>query len=264
MRKPLHGSLPGCGEGASRNSMKLWPVPCRATLDGQVMVENSENTWSRRREWQTIPVYLLWEPHELYKKAKRYDIERCHKSEKDLHWQLLLPYPTSQPEGVNALALLIPLHSLVWDQGKGWFNYAETELGTWGVIQASCRGHCQCVLDGTTREAVGRHRLLGRQMLGRSTQWFLFQQECPGSAHSIQLGTRSGKRRLWEKSATKAAQTPGGRRAPPIPTVQHLDPQSQPTLHHSSTLDLGQTQLRKGNDLALLLRVTMDADTGDA
>lgn len=23
MRKPLHGSLPGCGEGASRNSMKL-------------------------------------------------------------------------------------------------------------------------------------------------------------------------------------------------------------------------------------------------
>ena len=29
-----------------------------------------------RREWQTISVYFLWEPHELYKKAKRYDTER--------------------------------------------------------------------------------------------------------------------------------------------------------------------------------------------
>ena len=30
--------------------------------------------WSR--EWQTIPVYLLREPHELYTKVKRYDTER--------------------------------------------------------------------------------------------------------------------------------------------------------------------------------------------
>ena len=28
-----------------------------------------------RREWQTTPVYLPWEPHELYKKTKRYDAE---------------------------------------------------------------------------------------------------------------------------------------------------------------------------------------------
>ena len=29
-----------------------------------------------RREWQTTPVILLWEPHELYTKVKRYDTKR--------------------------------------------------------------------------------------------------------------------------------------------------------------------------------------------
>ena len=28
------------------NSMKLWAMPCRATQDGQVMVESSDKTWS--------------------------------------------------------------------------------------------------------------------------------------------------------------------------------------------------------------------------
>ena len=74
---------------------------------------------------------------------------------------------------------------------------------------------------------------------------------------------------IWEtqvlgKVCHKGSPDPRWQKSPPIPTVQHLDCQSQPTPHHSSTLDLGQTQLRKGNDLGLLLRVTMDADTGDA
>ena len=30
-----------------------------------------------RKEWQTISVFLLWEPHEQYEKAKRCDTERC-------------------------------------------------------------------------------------------------------------------------------------------------------------------------------------------
>ena len=29
-----------------------------------------------RREWQTTSVFLPWEPHKLYEKAKRYDTER--------------------------------------------------------------------------------------------------------------------------------------------------------------------------------------------
>ena len=31
---------------ALSNSMKLWAMPCRATQDGQVMVESSDKTWS--------------------------------------------------------------------------------------------------------------------------------------------------------------------------------------------------------------------------
>ena len=34
------------GTTALSNSMKLWAMPCRATQDWQVMVENSDKTWS--------------------------------------------------------------------------------------------------------------------------------------------------------------------------------------------------------------------------
>ena len=36
-------------------------MPCRATQDGQVMLESSDKTWSTgegRSEWQTTPVFL--------------------------------------------------------------------------------------------------------------------------------------------------------------------------------------------------------------
>ena len=35
-----------------------------------------QNVVHWRREWQTTSVFLPWEPHEQYEKAKRYDIER--------------------------------------------------------------------------------------------------------------------------------------------------------------------------------------------
>ena len=38
--------------------------------------EFKQNMIHLRKDWQTTPVYLLWEPHELYKKAKRYDTKR--------------------------------------------------------------------------------------------------------------------------------------------------------------------------------------------
>ena len=51
------------------NSMKLCPAG-RATQDGWVIVESFEkNMIHWRREWQTTPVYLSWESHELNKKA---------------------------------------------------------------------------------------------------------------------------------------------------------------------------------------------------
>ena len=54
------------------NSMKLWAMPCRATQDGRVMVEKSEqNVVHWRRQWQTTSVFLPWEPHAQYEKVKR-------------------------------------------------------------------------------------------------------------------------------------------------------------------------------------------------
>ena len=35
-----------------------------------------QNMVQWRREWQTTPVFLPWEPHKQYEKAKRYDTER--------------------------------------------------------------------------------------------------------------------------------------------------------------------------------------------
>ena len=54
---------------ALSNSMKLWAMPRRVTQDGRVKVESSDKTWLR--EWQTTSVFLPWEPHEQYEKAKR-------------------------------------------------------------------------------------------------------------------------------------------------------------------------------------------------
>ena len=54
---------------ALSNSEKLWAMPCRATQDEWVMVESSDKTWSTGKG--TTSVFLPWEPHEQYEKAKR-------------------------------------------------------------------------------------------------------------------------------------------------------------------------------------------------
>ena len=41
-----------------------------------LLVRACQNMVHRRREWQTTSVFLPWEPHEQYEKAKRYDTER--------------------------------------------------------------------------------------------------------------------------------------------------------------------------------------------
>ena len=54
------------------NSMKLWAMLCRATQDGWVTAESSDKIWSPGEgNGKPLPVFLPWEPHELYEKAKR-------------------------------------------------------------------------------------------------------------------------------------------------------------------------------------------------
>ena len=64
--KPHHRKLTNLitWTAALSDSMKLWAMPCRATQDGRIMVESSDKTWS-------TSIFLPWEPHEQYEKAKR-------------------------------------------------------------------------------------------------------------------------------------------------------------------------------------------------
>ena len=50
--------------------MKLWAMPCRATQYWWLMVESSDKTWSTGEENWPASVFLPWEPHEQYEKAK--------------------------------------------------------------------------------------------------------------------------------------------------------------------------------------------------
>ena len=68
---------------ALSNSMKLWAMPCRATQDGWLLVENSNKTFSTRegngkplQPWEPW-AFLPWEAHEQYEKAKKQDTEIC-------------------------------------------------------------------------------------------------------------------------------------------------------------------------------------------
>ena len=53
-------------------SHAVWGHPGRTGHGGEV----GQNVVHWRREWQTTSVFLLWEPHEQYEKAKWQDTER--------------------------------------------------------------------------------------------------------------------------------------------------------------------------------------------
>ena len=65
------------------SSVKLWAMPCRAAQGGQVIVKSSDKTCASshwRREQQTTPVFLLWEPR-----------EQCERQKKTRHRKMSLP-----------------------------------------------------------------------------------------------------------------------------------------------------------------------------
>ena len=77
-QKPHHRKLTNLIKWttALSNSMKLWAMPCTATKTGGHGGEFWPNVVHWSREWQTASVFLPWEPHEQYDKAKGEDTER--------------------------------------------------------------------------------------------------------------------------------------------------------------------------------------------
>jgi len=62
---------------ALSNSMKLWAMPCRSTQDGQVMMENSDKTWSAGEgNGNPLQYSYLENPMNSMKRQKRCDTER--------------------------------------------------------------------------------------------------------------------------------------------------------------------------------------------
>ena len=56
------------------NSMKLWAMPMQGHPRQTGHIGKFwQNVVQWRREWQATPVFLWWESHEQYEKAKRYE-----------------------------------------------------------------------------------------------------------------------------------------------------------------------------------------------
>ena len=120
-------------------------------------------------------------------------------------------------------------HTTAWCKNKATIQStcAEPDQGTWGVIWVELRWplsmHAPASATGTHS---GRVLNLGREALGRSIQWLVFQQECMSSAHSTpQLSTRSGVDRSQKKSTTEAAQILRSGMATSFPAVTIPPPQ---------------------------------------
>ena len=70
MRIDLHGSLPCHGEGAC---VTRWSYEPCCVGPPKIMGQSTEfwqNVIHWRKEWQTAPIYFLWESHEPYKSTK--------------------------------------------------------------------------------------------------------------------------------------------------------------------------------------------------
>ena len=98
--------------------MKLWAMPCRATQDRQVMQAVLTKRGPLEKEWQTISLFLPWEPYEQYKKAK------WHDTEDELPRSVGAPYATGEEWRNNYRK------NERWNQSKN-----NTQLWMWRVME---------------------------------------------------------------------------------------------------------------------------------
>ena len=114
---------------ALSNSMKLWAMPCKATErmdDGEELWQNMVH-W--RREWQTTSVFLPWEVHEEYEKAKRYDTERWTPQVNGDQWR----NSSGKNEEVEPKQKQYPVVYVTGDGSKVRCCKEQYCMGTWNV-----------------------------------------------------------------------------------------------------------------------------------
>ena len=92
---------------ALSNSMKLWVMPCRATQDGQVMVESSDKTWSTGEgNGKPLQYFCLENPMNGMKKQK----DRTLKDE--------LPRSVGSQYALEKSGKITPERTKQWSQSK--------------------------------------------------------------------------------------------------------------------------------------------------
>ena len=112
-----------------------------------------QNVIHWRREWQTTPVYLLWEPHKLFKRTKRYDTkDETLRSEGVQYATGEEQRTTNRPKKNEAAVPKQKWHSIVdgsGDEAKIQCCKEQYCIGTWNVSSMS-----QGKLDVIKREIV--------------------------------------------------------------------------------------------------------------
>ena len=110
-----------------------------------------------KREWQTAPVYLLWDPHELYKRPKRYDTKKWVPRCKGVQYATGEEQRriTNSPRMNEVAGPERIWHSVVdvsGEESKIWCCKGQYCLGTWDV-----RSMNKGKLDVVKQEMERRH-----------------------------------------------------------------------------------------------------------
>ena len=118
--------------------MKLWTMPCRATQDGQVIVESSDKMWSTGEgKWQNTSLFLPWEPHKHYEKEK----DRTLKDTHPIFRLVGAQYATGEEwknnsrknEETEPKQKQHPVVDVTVDGSKVWCCKEQYCIGTWNV-----------------------------------------------------------------------------------------------------------------------------------
>ena len=114
---------------------------------------HGEKIWQNvvhwKREWQTTSVFLPWEPHEQYEKAKRFDTERW--TPQVGRWPICYWRNNSRKnEGTEPKQKQYPVVDVMDDVSKIWCHKQQYCIGTWNV-RSTKQGNLEVVKQEMAR-----------------------------------------------------------------------------------------------------------------
>ena len=143
---------------ALSNSMKLshalWGHPRWVGHGGEVW----QNVVHWRRKWQTTSLFLLWEPHEEYEKAKKIGLPYLHPLKDELPRSVGAQYAigdqwrnnSRKNEGMKPKQIQHSVVDETVDRSKVWCCQEQYCIGTWNV-RSTNQGILEVVKQEMTR-----------------------------------------------------------------------------------------------------------------